>query len=215
MLLSLLAGILDSEAVAGVAELPCATSGTMPESYSPTRVSVSHSLKKQVRSGNAQQWSFKLNWENLDRLEAGVLAAFINRQRGQYGAFELHLPGDFKNSAANPTGVPLLQVDTAAGVEYLSTMGWAAGALVLKAGDFLRLSSGTKLYQVVADVVSDGSGAATVPIFPQLYAPAADSTSLIVNNITMLSRLKDDRTAYPLKAPLFVSASFEFVEVLP
>lgn len=194
---------------------PCPTSGTMPESYSPTRVSVSHSLKRQVRSSNAQQWSFKLNWENLDRGEAGILAAFANSQRGQYGAFEIGLPGAFKNSAANPIGTPRLAGAASAGVQTLNTDGWAVSKTVLKAGDFLRLSSGTKLYQVLADVVSDGSGAATVPIFPQLYAPAADSTSLIVNNITMLSMLKDDRTAYPLKAPLFVSTSFEFVEVLP
>lgn len=194
---------------------PCPTSGTMPESYSPTRVSVSHSLRRQVRSGNAQQWSFKLNWESLDRGEAGILAAFVNAQRGQYGAFEIGLPGAFKNSAANPTGTPRLVGVAAAGVQTLNTDGWAASKTVLKAGDFLRLSSGTKLYQVTSDVVSNASGVATVLIFPQLYAVAADNTALVVNNITMLAQLKDDRTAYQLSRPLFVSASFEFVEVLP
>ena len=193
---------------------PCPASGTMPESYSPTRVSVAHSLARQVRSSNAQQWSFKLNWESLDRGESGILAAFANSQRGQYGAFEIGLPGAFKNSAANPTGTPRLVGVAAAGVQTLNTDGWAASKTVLKAGDFLRLASGTKLYQVTADVVSNASGVATVPIFPQLYA-AANNTALVVNNVTMLAQLKDDRTAYPLSHPLFVSASFEFVEVLP
>lgn len=194
---------------------PCPTSGTMPESYSPTRVSVAHSLARQVRSSNAQQWSFKLNWENLDRGEAGILAAFANSQRGQYGAFEIGLPGAFKNSAANPIGTPMLAGAASAGVQTLNTDGWAVSKTVLKAGDFLRLASGTKLYQVTADVVSNASGVATVQIFPQLYAAAADHTALVVNNVTMLAQLKDDRTAYPLTRPLFVSASFEFVEVLP
>jgi hypothetical protein len=57
----------------------------------------------------------------------------------------------------------------------LTTSGWPATATVLKAGDVFTIAGLSLVYDVTADVTSDGSGNASIPLNPPLIGNTATS----------------------------------------
>ena len=51
----------------------------------------------------------------------------------------------------------------------LATSGWPASTTVLRAGDVFRIAGINIVFTATADVTSDGSGLATIPLNPPLY----------------------------------------------
>lgn len=96
-------------------------------------------------------------------------------------------------------GAPLMAGATAEGATTLSTDGWTASTMVLRAGDVFTIAgvyavnpvSGMStgvLRQFVAteDVTSSAGGAATIPIAPVIYSAAASETYLPYQTVTAL-----------------------------
>jgi hypothetical protein len=54
---------------------------------SPALVSVTHSLRRQVRSRGGQRWKIEADYAPLTRAAFAPLFAFANAQRGQYETF--------------------------------------------------------------------------------------------------------------------------------
>lgn len=65
----------------------------------------------------------------------------------------------------------------------LATSGWAANQTVLRAGDVVQLPGRTLVYDVTADVVSSGTGTATIPLNPPIYAGGSPTNggALVLN----------------------------------
>lgn len=76
------------------------------------------------------------------------------------------------------TGTPLVKGASQVGTA-LATDGWTASQTgILKAGDLITLANIAWVFEVTADCNSDGSGNATVPIYPGILAggsPANDA----------------------------------------
>jgi P22 coat protein - gene protein 5 len=83
-------------------------------------------------------------------------------------------------------GTPLTNGAFAIGSTVLQTDGWPFAATVLRAGDIITLPGSTARYAVTADVVSNGSGVATVLISsgysdrPGLQVAVADNALITV-----------------------------------
>jgi hypothetical protein len=90
---------------------------------------------------------------------------------------------------------------TAEGASSLVTNGWAADTDILKQGDVITIAAvygvnpvsgavweGNELRQfvVTADVTSDGSGNATIPISPSIYSSAAGEDDLPYQTVASL-----------------------------
>lgn len=150
-------------------------------SIQPSLVSVSHSLKRQTRSRGGQRWGFALQYRNRTRAEMAALISFALLQRGQYGTFT-YVPTTLGNPQSTVSGTPLCSGATASG-RSITTDGWAISRTVMKAGDFIKFASHAKVYMLTADVVSNGSGAATLSIEPALYAAVADNDAVTVSSI--------------------------------
>jgi len=89
------------------------------------------------------------------------------------------------------TGTPLVNGASQTG-EDLVTDGWTAGQTgIMKRGDWIQLGTGSssRLYMVVADVNSNGSGQATLTIRPKLRSSPADNAPIVVNNPVGVFRL--------------------------
>jgi hypothetical protein len=66
----------------------------------------------------------------------------------------------------------------------LATSGWPNNTLVLRAGDVFRIAGLNIVFTATADVTSDGSGLATIPLNPPLYGgglSAAGGSALTLN----------------------------------
>lgn len=142
------------------------------------------SLKQQILDWGGSRWSIEVLIDPLLREEAQPWIAFLSALRGPLGSFTF---GDehFKAPRGTGAGTPLVKGAGQVGFTLL-TDGWANGQTVLKAGDFLQI--GTALYRALQDVTSDGSGNATIEVFPRLKAHA-DNSPLVLSSPVGLFRL--------------------------
>lgn len=109
---------------------------------------------------------------NSDATARAFLATLVSLYRNQTPFTVAHL-GQMDLLGAGG-GTPLVNGAGQAGYALI-TNGWTASTTVLKAGDVLSIAGVPWVYDVTADVVSDGSGNATIPINPPLIGNAATS----------------------------------------
>lgn len=122
----------------------------------------------------------------MERADAEEWISFLLKLNGQQGTFLL---GDSaaKTARGIATGTPLVNGASQTG-QSLVTDGWTAGVTgILKAGDYIQL--GQRLYKVLNDANSDGSGNATLDIWPRLRESPANNSSIIVSDCLGLFRL--------------------------
>jgi len=161
------------------------------QSYQPTRVSLSHNLRRSVRTNGAQRWVITADWVGLTRAQFAPIQAFVLAQRGQWDTFTAALPAH-KLPQGIATGTPLVNGANQQG-RSLATRGWTANLSgVMKAGDFLGISGQTKVYMVTADANSDSTGSALLAIEPALLAVPSDNVNLAVRNVPFTLALGGD-----------------------
>jgi hypothetical protein len=151
-------------------------------SLSPTLISVSHSLKRQVRSRGSQQWSFKLAYAPLKRATLAPLEAFLIAQRGQYSTFSF-VPPVYGNSSGTVSGTVTVNGAHAAGATSVAISGLTG---TLKGGDFIKFAGHSKVYMLTADAT------ATLTVEPPLSAALVTGEAVAYNGVTFTCALATD-----------------------
>lgn len=206
-------------------------SGTFPSSpaprlvtirsFSPTFVSVAHSQKRQTRSRGAHQWTIRMRFSEMIRDDFATIFAFLAAQRGQYDSFQWVMP----NPIYTPRGVgavgspsPYVNNTTGSPTENqmgstIVTSGWEASTTVLKAGDFLKFGSHSKVYMQTTDVDSNGAGLATLTLNCPVLQTLAQGDQIITANVPFTLALAVDDISFDI-APgqIFGPMDFDFVE---
>jgi hypothetical protein len=182
-------------------------------SFSPTLVSQTQSLKRQVRRRGGQRWAFEVTFPPMTRSEFAPVYAFCIAQRGQYETFTF-VPPVVSIPQGTATGTPLVNGAQSAGDNTIVTDGWSNSITALKAGDFLKFSGHNKVYMVTADATSDGSGNATLTIEPPLLASVADDEPLTVSNVPFTVALTTDTQEYAAGPPNIYEFSLQLIEVI-
>jgi hypothetical protein len=145
-----------------------------------------YSLKRQVFDWGGCAWQSEVDFDPLYRDEAAPWIAFLSSLRGVYGSFYW---GDtlFSTPLGTAAGAP--RVNGAGQIGFsVATENWTAGA-TLKAGDMFSIDN--KLYRNLTDVTANGSGQATLDIWPSLRGHA-DHASITTTNPTGIFRLAEN-----------------------
>lgn len=171
--------------------------------------------QQQVYKHQGQWWEAEVSLPPMKRADAEQAVAFLLKMNGVYGTFLL---GDKANTAPRGlgTGTPLVNGASQTGDELI-TDGWTTSTTgILKAGDWIQLGSGssTRLHKVLDDVDSDGSGNATINIFPNLRSSPADNAVITVSNTQGLWRLAGNETEYSIDNMSIYGMTFACVEAL-
>lgn len=144
-------------------------------SYAPAFVSVTHGLNRQSRSRGGQVWQLELRYAAMTRAQSAAFWAFLNSQSGQAKRWTINITGYFANRGAGG-GTPRVNGGGQSGTSLI-TDGWPNSTAILKAGDLITIENDRKVYQIVSDVSSNGSGQATLTIYPALrYVPSDNFT---------------------------------------
>lgn len=189
-------------------------SGTLPttqapasvtfRSIAPTLVSVSHSLKRQVRSRGGQRWGMQLVYGKMTREVFAPLWAFIIKQRSQYETFQTVVAG-FTSPLGTWPGTPVVNGAVAAGNRSVAIDGVTAGQTgIAKAGDWIKFNSHAKVYQVTSDANSNGSGQATLTIEPALVSAIADNETFVTSSVPFTVALTSDQQNFPIAPPVII-----------
>ena len=181
------------------------------QSYQPTRVSLSHNLRRSVRTNGAQRWVITADWVGLTRAQFAPIQAFVLAQRGQWDTFTAALPAH-KLPQGVATGTPVVNGANQQG-RSLATRGWTANLVgVMKAGDFLGIAGQTKVYMVTADANSDNTGSATLLIEPALLMVPGDNVSLVVRNVPFTLAMGGDTLESAVAPGSIYNFSLQLVE---
>lgn len=174
------------------------------KSVQPTLLSVTHSLRRQVRSRGGQRFGLTLGYTDLTRAEMAPLIAFALSQRGQFGTFQI-VPAVLGYSQGNVAGAPVANGASAAGSRSVPTRGWTGS---LKAGDLVKFANHSKVYMLTADA----AGAAALAIEPGLFASVADGEAIVTANVPMTVSFAKDDHDWPLGSGVLMDWSLDVVE---
>lgn len=179
-------------------------------SNSTTRVSVSHSKKRQARSALAHRWSIKLNFANRITSEYHQIEGFMDAQHGQAETFTLILP---LVPLGTWPGSPV--VNGAAQTGYtLNLRGFTASQTgVIKAGDILKSANVAKVYRATADANSNATGLVAVILNCQLVASPADGEAITFSSVPFTVANTSDIIETAIAAALIGSMGIDLIEV--
>lgn len=175
------------------------------------------SYAQQVFSHGGQQWEADITVTPMSRVDAAEWVAFLTKLRGQFGTFLLGDPANAtaQGSAATTPGIPLVAGGSQTG-SSLNIDGLPLSATdYLKAGDHIQLGSTTssRVYMVLNDVTSDGTGAATVDIWPSITTAPVDNAVVTVAGAEGLFRLSDNARSWQVSEALRYGITFGAVSV--
>lgn len=176
-------------------------------------VSVSpFTYQTQVQQFGAQILVWDVTSPPVAKDDAEAWITFFQNLDGRYGTFLL---GD--NTRSTPrgtaTGTPLVKGASQTG-NVLLTDGWTSNVTgILKDGDWIQLP-GYRHHRVCGDVNSDGSGNATLQIFPRLRSSPSDNATIITSNTVGLYRMLNNESSIDIDQNKTVSIAFVAVEAI-
>lgn len=157
-----------------------------------TAVGVSKSpftFVSQAQKYPGQFWGLEVTLRPMAREEVEPIIAFLLALNGPYGSFT-YGPPLASDPMGVPSGTPVVKGADQTGGELL-TDGWTPSAEgLLLAGDYIQL--GTRLHKVLTDVDADGSGNATIDIWPNLRESPADNSTIITSDCVGVFRLAEN-----------------------
>jgi hypothetical protein len=170
---------------------------------------------QQVYRYSGQFWEADITLPPMKRADAEYWISFLLKLNGPYGTF---LMGDPNGATARgaATGTPLVNGAGQTGNE-LVTDGWTTSTTgILKAGDYIQLGSAAtaRLYKVLDDVNSDGSGNATLTLWPDLRSAPADNAAITVSNTKTTFRLNSAQTSWDINEATIYGLTFGAREAL-
>lgn len=175
-------------------------------------------FKQQVYRHQGQRWEADITLPPMKREDAEAWNAFLLRLRGSYGTFLLGDPANAtpRGSAATAPGTPLVNGADQTGDELIIDGIPTSGSDYLKAGDYIQLGSGatSTLHKVLEDVAIDGSGGATLNVWPKIRTAPSDDAAVTVSNTKGVFRLASNETMWDISNASIYGITFGAVEAL-
>jgi len=199
-------------------------SGTFPSTPTTKSVSISSqqntivsttaSGRRQARQIDGQRFKLILSFPVMTRSEFAPILAFIMKQRSQLESFQ-YTPATMASTNGVASGVISVNGAVSAGATSCTIDGMANSTTgVFKAGDFFRFTGQNKVYMIVADVNSNGSGAGTLTFEPPLRANVSDNAVLIYNNVDFTVGLTNDVQEFRVGTENYFQYEVDLIEVL-
>jgi hypothetical protein len=199
-------------------------SGTFPSSPAPRDVAISTnqntivtttaSGRRQARQIDGQRFRLRLRFPVMTRAEFAPINAFILKQRSQLESFQ-YVPPTISAPLGVATGTIAVNGAISAGATSCSIDGMANSTTgVFKAGDYFRFTNQNKVYMVMADVSSNGSGAGTLTFEPPLRSNVADNNVLIYSNVDFTVGLTGDIQEFTIGTENYFQYEVDLIEVL-
>ena len=180
----------------------------------PTLLNQTLSGRKQVRQIGAQYFSFTVAMPPLQQEKAQEIFAFLQKQKGSFEDFTIVAPLDNLGAGKSETDIQVVGAHTS-GDASIALDGFTANQTgALKAGDLIKFANHSKVYMVQSDIDSDGSGALTVLISPNLVTALTDNVAVTVNKPSFTVYLENNEIMYSTGANGFYSISFDVREVI-
>ena len=179
-----------------------------------TIVSTTTSGRRQARQIDGQRFALTVKFPIMSRTEFAPIAAFLMKQRSQLESFT-YSPPTISTTSGSASTVISTTGSHAAGVTSINLTGMTASqSAIFKAGDFIRFTGQNKVYMVISDVSSNGSGNGTMTIEPPLRSTVTTGTVLIYSNVDFTVGLTNDIQEFNISTENYFQYEVDLIEVL-
>jgi len=171
----------------------------------------------QVQASAGQMWAADVSLPPMKYADAEQWVAWLVSLRGMYGTFTM---GDPVRCVARGTarGTDTVSVNGASqtGQDLDITSDQLSQTGYLLAGDYIQLGSGSSatLHKVLTDANTDGSGNATVTLWPSVRTAPNDGATVTVQNTVGRWRLAGNETEWSVNEAMIYGISFSAMEAV-
>lgn len=174
--------------------------------------------EQQIFKNPGQRFEADVTLPPMTRASADVWNTFFIKLYGQYGTFLLGDPNAAtpRGTASSSPGTPVVngadQTGNTLNIDGVPT----SQTGYLKAGDYIQLGtgSGARLYKVLDDADSNGSGEVELTIYPDLRSSPSDDSTVVVSSAVGLFRLTTPTHNWAISMDGFYSLSFGASEAI-
>jgi hypothetical protein len=151
---------------------------------------------EQVQEHQGQWFECEISIPPMYRADYAEWDCFFLQLNGRSGTF---LTGDssYRVPRGTVAGTVLINGSHSARSKTLAVKGMTAGTTLLKS-DYIQLGTGStaRLHKVISDATADGSGNATLDIWPALTTSYANGDPVTYNSPVGVFRLTSNQMAY-------------------
>ena len=202
---------------------PPAIAGLGPQDFTMTELNVvgesesPFTLGQQIQQWPGQILQAEFNLPPMLLAQAEQWIGFLGSLFGKFGTF---LMGDYNRptpqgamsgsplvSGSNPNGLNVLNVRGAS----LSVSNWAV------AGDYVQVTAAggsQRIYKVLQNAASDGSGNVALQIFPNIRETIADGVTVVTSNCKGTFRLQENSVVWKVDKDKVYTISFKAKEAI-
>ena len=171
--------------------------------------------RQQVIAHAGQRWEAEITLPAMKRADAEAWLGWLLSLNGRIGTFLL---GDPLGATARGEagGTPRVNGAGQTGSSLTIDGATASRSDYLLPGDYIQLGSAasSQLYKVTQAVATDGSGNATVEIWPSLKSSPANNAGLTVSSAKGLFRLSISNIDWSIDEASIYGVTFPAVEVI-
>lgn len=168
--------------------------------------SETRSGRTQVRSIGSQRWSFTAKYNQLTREQFAPVYAFILSTGSGVSSFEI-VPPVISSTSGSASGSVRANGSRAVGHTDIPIDGLTG---TLKAGDFIKFESHSKVYMVTSDI----TGAGTLSFTPALIAAVTDNQLITYNNVPFTMRIANNVQRFSLSGFDRYEYEVDMIEVI-
>lgn len=195
----------------GIAQIELRATNAVAISRSP------FTFGTQVHAYSGQSWQADVTLPSIRRDLAEDWVAWLISLKGQFGTFYLGDPNAVTpRGSARDTDTILVNGATSSGNTLAIDSAPASRTGYLKAGDYMQVGTGTsrQLFKVLADVNTNGSGQATVDIWPDVRTTIANNAAVTVENTKGIFRLASNEQAFSINEASIYGITFAAMEAI-
>lgn len=202
---------------------PPAISGIGPQDFTMSEVNVvgetesPFSLNQQIQQWPGQRLEIEANLPPMLYQQAEQWIAFLGALFGKYGTF---LMGDYNRPTPQGamSGSPISTGSNPPGSNVLSITGATASiANWAVAGDYVQATasgSPQRIYKVLQNASTDGSGNVSLQIFPNIREAIPGTTPIITSNCQGTFRLQENTFKWKVDKNKIYTISFKAKEAI-
>ena len=170
--------------------------------------------QQKVYQWRGEYWECDLVLKPMKRADAEVWNAFFLKLKGQVGTFYLSPDPNgrtVRGSASSSPGTPIVNGALSANSSSVAITNATASATgYLLAGDYIAINN--QLLKVLNDVNTNGSGEATLDIFPSIRTALSGSETVTVNNAQGIFRLATNEQNWNVDNTNIYQSGFSAIE---
>jgi len=159
---------------------------------------------------DGQRFKFSASYPPMRRSEFAPVYAFIMKQRSQKETFQISLP-DLKNAKGDVSGIVSTNGSHSAGDTTIDIQNITG---TIKAGDFIKFNTHSKVYMVVEDATGDSNDEATITIEPPLRENVDTDVVILYDNVPFTVRLTNDVQEFNTNDLDLYRFEVDFIEAL-